>query len=300
LNFYIGNHRSANGAFNAPPVIEGASDVRAQEAGFIQAASAALGHPTTRAETSSYWFEQGWQEIRESPRRWLGLLWTKFRLVFNGQELSNTRSYPFRLELMGTLGPWLFSVGLLAPIALFGFFVCLARAREDWLVVGYAGAMVGALLIMFVLGHYRQVMLPLFVLGAVAAARWFAERRLLGQRNTIIAGLAVVFAFALLANRPVLETSRADDAYKHAYALHQNGDLAQAWHWYDECLIENPQHRSALNNFAILLSDAGEVADALPLWAEVLRLAELDGDLAKAAQARAALDRLGSMVPGDR
>ena len=292
INFFIGNHREALGTFDVPDRVPGATDVYSQAEAFRRQAETEVGHPLTRRETSRYWLSQGLREIAEDPAGWLALEGNKLRLVFNNQELANTRSYAFRGQLMWTLGPWLVQIGYLAPFVLIGIFFWIARWRREWLPLGFTVAMIGALLLMFVLGHYRQVLFPLFVLAAVYGAIGLRGLWRNGRRGLLLVALVTVLVVAPFANRDVLGTSWADQAYQHATALHHMGLEEEAEHWYLAALNDKPGHRSATWNLAILLTNQGRAEEAAERWIEAIRLAEVDGDEERRDQALSFLRQL--------
>ena len=278
MNFFIGNHHGALGTFDVPERVPEATDVYAQAQAFWWQAEQEVGRELTRGEVSRYWFGQGLEEIGEDPTGWLALEWTKLRLVFNDQELSNTRSYSFRDELMLTLGPWLVQIGYLVPFAVIGIFIWITRWRGEWLPLGFTAVMTAALLSMFVLGHYRQVLYPLFVLAAVYGIRYLFVLWRQGERKLLLLALAGVLLLAFFSNRDVLGTSWADQAYQHATALHHLEQEEDAEKWYRAALNDEPGHRSATWNLAILLTNQGRVEEAVYYWIEAIKLADADGD----------------------
>lgn len=279
LNLYIGNHRGANGTFNIPDHVPGAINVATQQAAFQAAAARALGQPrVSPARASAYWSRAAIKEIQADPGAWLRLMARKVALVFNAQDLSNTRSYEFRSELCLTLGPWLVQVGYLAPLALIGLVLGIARPRQDFFVVLFTLAFTAALSLFFVLGHYRQVLLPLFILLALRTGQTlWSLRAPRAARPRLLLGLLAIVVLAIPTNRPVLDvSSRADDIFKHAFALHISGDLAGAERWYLESLAETPTLQSA-RNLALLYTSQGRRPEAARLWSLVRRLARAEG-----------------------
>ena len=294
LNFFIGNHRESTGSQNQPPDLASGGDVLAQDIVFRAAAERTVGKSLSRAATSRYWLNRGLQEIAADPVRWLGLVATKLRLVFGADEIANNRSLAFRAELMATLGPWLVQVGVLMPFAFLGFAVWTREPRRFDLPALFTASFVAALLLMFVVGRYRQVLLPLFILAAVTGGQWLWQRIRADDRSRIVAGLAVCSVGALVAWTGPLEAPLADDAYKHAYSLHERGDLGAAAHWYQRALEEVPGHASALNNLAILYENAGRLDEAGSLWRELYARSDASDDARHLATARRGLARLAT------
>ena len=291
-NLFIGNHRGATGAFAVPERVPGAHDLRHQEAAFALVAEQETGRSLSRSEVDQYWVDQTLEEISADPGQWLGLMGLKLALIFNGRELSNNRSYPFRDELMTSLGPWLVRIGYLLPLAVIGLFGWLARPRKELFPLGFTLAYVAALALVFVIGRYRHVLLPLFVLAAVYGAKMMWDLWRARSRTWFLAGILVAVVAAIQLNTVILETSRAAEAYKHAYALHIRGDLDDAEHWYLEAIDEEPEHLSSLKNLAILFTDSNRVAEAIERWNQLLRAADRVGDEGRAAEAQYFLHQL--------
>lgn len=299
LNFYIGNHRTASGTFNVPPRLPDAGDVDSQQAAFVAGAARGLGLArVSPARASAYWSREALKEIAADPAAWLRLLGRKALLVWNDQDQSNSRSYEFRCELMTTLGPWLVQVGYLTPLAALGLILALRAWRRHFFLALFTLAYAGALTLFFVLGHYRQVLLPLFILLAVLAGQTLQEWWQSGQRPQrlrLLLSLGLLLLLALRFNRPVLEGStRADDAFKHAYALHTTGDLRGAERWYRESLAETPTLPAA-RNLALLYTRTGRRDDALRLWALVQRLARAEGRADVVSEAERYRNALGGL-----
>lgn len=291
-NLFIGNHRGATGAFAVPERVPRATDLVEQEAAFAQVAEQETGRSLTRTEVDRYWVDQTLEELELDPGRWLGLIGVKLALIFNGRELSNNRSYPFRDELMTSLGPWLVRIGYLLPLSIIGMLGWLVRPRRELLPLGFTLAYVAAIALVFVIGRYRHVLLPLFVLAAVYGAKLLWDLWTTRSRVWAVAGVLIALAATVPLNMTILETSRALEAHKHAYALHIRGDLVDAEHWYREALEEEPEHLSSLKNLAILYTETDRVGLAIEAWSRLLRAAELAGNQPYVEEARHFLRQL--------
>lgn len=291
LNVYIGNHRGANGLFNVPPRVPEATDLESQARAFTAVAEREAGRTLTRGEVARHWTRATLDEIRADPLAWLRLLARKLVLVFQGEDFSNSRSYAFRDELMHGMGPWLVQWSYLVPLAWLGLGVWLRAPRRHWLHLSFTLAYIVALVAVFVLGHYRQVLVPLFVLAAVEGGKALAGSVRTGARTRLLRQLLVVLAGAVCSQWPVYETSWADEAFKHAYALHVQGNTHAAESWYRRALTEAPDHRAARRNLAILYTNTGRTGDAVPLWRELLAEARARGDAQATAEAEFFLSR---------
>lgn len=297
INFFIGNHRQSSGSFNPPPGLETAVNIEAQEAAFRAMAVKDLGGEPSRAQVSAYWTRRTFAEIAADPLHWLRLLALKLLMVFNAEDIANNRSLSFRSELMVSLGPWLIQLGYLLPFALLGIGVWLTRPREYFLPLAFTLCYVAALMLIFVVGRYRQVLIPLFILAAISGMHWIYIRVRSGDTRRLLLSLVFCGAMAVVCELPVLENPWAQDAYRHAYALHVRGDLRGAEHWYLRTLERNPEHPAATEKLALLYEQTARLDRAEALWRQLLEHSRARGDRAREETARAALDRLGQRRP---
>lgn len=293
INFYIGNHYGASGAFSPPRRVPGSGNVFHQRAAFTRAASAALGPSPSWAAVNRYWLEETLREIVHHPGAWLRLMGRKVWLVFDGQEVSNNRNLEFRELLMANLGPWFVGVGWLTPFAILGFLVWLRRWRSNFLLLGLTATYVVAIVLFFVLGRFRYVLVPVFILAAMqgCVTLWQLARARRWRRLAI--GGVLVAVLGVVLNHPILETNWAYQDFRHAYALYVEGDLVGAEQWYLRALAVDPDDLSSNKNLAILYMQTGRPALAVPLWERVLRVATRRGARGRAAEASHYLRMLG-------
>lgn len=225
LNFYIGNYylnqqHRARGFF--VPVF-GAANATAEFRAFRREAQRRLGKKLTAAETSRYWMRRALADIWAHPLVWLRLEGQKLLMILNDYEIPNTRNYQFSKRLVPLLRLPLPQFGWIMPFALLGLVLALWRWRECYPLAGYLIAYAGAMMLFFVLGHYRLPMVPLAIvsaaLGIVCLLGWLAERayaRVCAVALALCLGFAVTFA--------PLEALRRDfsqDYFQLGYAYHE-------------------------------------------------------------------------------
>ena len=142
------------------------ADVRGADAERL--AEQAIGHELSAREVSQFWMSRAWEEIRQSPSRWLQLMLAKTFMVFNRYEVPDVesmyvcRDYSWPLKLLGPL--WHF--GILCPLAVWGIVVTRDQWRRLWLYYLLILVMVAAVVLFFILGRYRQPLVPLLILFA--------------------------------------------------------------------------------------------------------------------------------------
>jgi len=153
MNFYIGNHRHANGFYAAAPFDPGVPV--AQVEAYRRRAEALVRRSLTRSEASRFWWQAAFRDIVDSPWRWVALMLKKGAMVWNREEVPmNVSDDLFRassgwLRSVGWVGAWLF-----IPLAAVGCFG--APLTGGWrLIAGYVAAYWVGLALFFVSAEYR-------------------------------------------------------------------------------------------------------------------------------------------------
>ena len=235
LNFYIGNHATATGAYRQVPGIAPNIVGQARDAGRV--AAQALGRPVTEAETSDYFFGLAWTWIREHPVQAARLFGRKLLYTFHAQHLALPYSYPFYAQEPGAvlrflaIGPW-----LLAPLGLAGLVFAAPRDRLATYVVwasfvpGYAVGVAA----FFVAERYRLPLLVPLAIGSGAAVdlvwRAVANRR----PATLAAPAACAALLAVPFHWPQgFQDGRWDEGLRMAEQLVILGRYAEADAWVD-------------------------------------------------------------------
>lgn len=197
-NFYEGNSAEAGGYHPAVATVRQTAehelpDVRA-------GARAVLGRGPTPSEVSAYWSTMAWRDIGEQPGRWLRLLAFKTALFANHAEIPDNYNYQF---MSGQLSPLRCNpVGfyLLAPLAIAGLGMAMARGGRWRLIVLVVLAYAGSVIIFYVTARYRVPLVGLLaILAALAVEQvvaWFAAR---DYRKALAAAVAVVGLFIVVA-----------------------------------------------------------------------------------------------------
>ena len=235
LNFYIGNHANASGAYRQVPGIAPNIVGQARDAGRV--ASKALGRPVTEAETSDYFFGLAWTWIREHPVQAAGLFGRKLLYTFHAQHLALPYSYPFYAHEPGAvlrflaIGPW-----LLAPLGLAGLAFAAPRDRLAtylvWVsfVPGYAVGVAA----FFVAERYRLPLLVPLAIGSGAAIDFFWRAVTNRRPVTLAAPAACAALLAVPFNWPQgFQNGRWDEGLRMAEQLVILGRYQEADAWVD-------------------------------------------------------------------
>jgi hypothetical protein len=199
-NFYIGNNPSnETGQYQQLPFIRG--NPKYEQLDFAREAQRRGGQALTDRELSAFWFGESWSWVREEPRAWLRLLWSKLRAFWGAYEIPDSLDYHLYREFAPVLRLPVPGFGLLAPLALLGAMLALRRPGWPRLLLLLVGAYCLSIVTFFVFSRFRMVaVFALYVLAAHAGVelvrRWRAAVR--GGAETwrpalIAAGLFLLF-----------------------------------------------------------------------------------------------------------
>ena len=233
LNFYIGNSERATGFYTNVPGIT--PTIAGQERDARRVAERAAGRPVTDAETSAYFFQQGWTWIATHPAQAAALFAKKFYYVFNAAHTPLPHSYPFyaydaaaalRLPFVG---PW-----LLIPLGLAGLlFVPVRGDRAGYVVwASFVPAYAAAVALFFVAERYRLPLLVPLCVGAGALIGSLVPVANLQMGGRGIKAAAAAIAFAVAANWPLgLNDGRWEEGLRLAqrYVILRQFDAADRW-----------------------------------------------------------------------
>jgi len=263
-NFYIGNHRGADGRYQ--PLVRGHETPQFERTDATQVAQQATQRILTPNEVSRFWLRRGFEEIREAPGEWMRLLANKLLLTVNRYEIADAESLYIHGE-----SSWVLSVltrlwhfGVLLPLAAVGFLA----ARRDWNVRLYVlmiASMIVAVTAFYVLGRYR---FPIAVLGVPFAAlgllalRDAARQR---QRRDLMGFVLVAIVVGVLVNIPVQDERRLNALAKMnaGVALAQDGQIAAAKALFESALAEHPDSAEGHYNLALALAVQGRFAESV-------------------------------------
>jgi Flp pilus assembly protein TadD len=205
VNFYLGNARDADGRTPVQDrgVITGDAyrdsvEVFARQE-YEQAAGWSAAEPPPARVVSRYWLGRGWQEIRDDPSRWLGLMARKAVFLLGNEEIPNNKSYRFVLDEESRVLGWMpVRWWLLLALAPLGAWGMRRRSPREWPWVPAWALLYGAsLLLFFVNARFRIPVWPalsvlaglgLVDLAAAVGRGW----RSWAPRAAIVASLAAL------------------------------------------------------------------------------------------------------------
>ncbi len=179
-NFYIGNNLQANGIY--VPLVPGHGTPMYERADAERLAEQAVGHELSAREVSQFWMSRAWEEIRQSPGRWLQLMLAKTFMVFNRYEVPDVESmYIFREYSAPLKLSRIWHFGTLCPLGIWGLIATWGDRRKLWLYYLLLLTMIAAVVLFFILGRYRNpvaiLLIPFAAAGVVDIFVRLRERR---------------------------------------------------------------------------------------------------------------------------
>jgi len=187
-NLFIGNNPSNHNGRYQPPIYIRPSP-KYEQIDFLVRAEIRTGKKLRPSEASAYWFGRTFSYIRNQPRHWLKLMWTKFRLFWNWYEVPDNQNFYFFSQYSCLLRMPLPNFHAVAALGLAGMVLCLSQWRKLLLlylaVILYSATVV----VFYVFGRYKlPVVPPLMIFAAFAALSLPA---MIAQKKYLIPAAAV-------------------------------------------------------------------------------------------------------------
>lgn len=272
-NFYIGNHRGADGRY--VPLVPGHETPAHEREDATRLAEADAGRPLTAKEVSRYWFARAWSDIRSDPVAWAKLTGMKLLMTWNRYEVSDAESLTHQAALSPALAVvtpvWHF--GVLAPLAAMGAALTWSRSRRLWIPLVMIALMTLAVAAFYVLARYRfplaLLLIPFAAQACVRAVGLLRARAWRRLAPGVLAGLAVGVA----ANLPVHDVARLDGlAWMNAGVAHAElGEREAARACFEEAVRRHPSSSEANYNLAMALAMQGDWGGAIERYEASLR-----------------------------
>ena len=252
INFYIGNNASSSGlSATMPPPLGAGWEIR----DVHHMAENETGRRMTSSEVSDYWYEKGWQWIKENKVEFFKLYIKKLYFFINNAEVPNNRDLGAFIESNVVLKMMPLRFGFLLALAAAGIFLRL-RGREisaaELFCLGLIVLYMLVLSMFFVNARFRLPVLPYFFIlasaGLIGIVAKLRERKNMGTVvPAIVIGLAAgAFSFTNLYH--IAGESRLVNLFnKGNYYLSIN-NTAEARRYYSMVLEEEPAFLAANMN----------------------------------------------------
>ncbi len=168
--FYGGNNPLAGGIYSPAPGVRPGTEYEHED--FRRLAERRLGRELSLAESSSYWFDQALNYIRQHPGKWIRLELRKLWLFCQPREIPDNRNFHYFRRHAAILRLPLVTFGLLAPLALLGLVVGLRTWRRSLLLYLQVILSTFSVLLFFVSSRYRLATVPFLILFAAFGLSW--------------------------------------------------------------------------------------------------------------------------------
>jgi tetratricopeptide (TPR) repeat protein len=262
LNFYLGNHREADGmsaTFPDAPAALGYAMVDAS----TRLAQEREGRELRASEVSSHYMKRTFEEIRAEPAAWTALMVKKLVLFWTVREIPNNHDPALFAEEIPFLR-WAPGWGIWAPWGIAGAFLLRRKGPARFLAALVAAIWISSALF-FVADRFRLPALPLLIVLAAAA---FAEAVRLwkaGARRAPILFVAagLVLTLLLRANPYHVPQDTWIMSYvQMAEAERNRGENVRALGWIERALAKEPGLYAARRGPIELLRKVGRTGEA--------------------------------------
>ena len=268
-NFYIGNHRGANGGYT--PLVPGRGNAAFEREDATRLAESASGRTLSAAGVSEYWWRRSFEEIREAPAQWMRLLARKVRLTLSAGEPVDTESleaYTRSAAILRILS-W-FDFGVVMALAWLGAWITRERWRTLSLLYLIFGLLAGSVVMFYVLARYRLPLAPTALLFSGAGIAAAATRARMPPKDWWVAGTGAV-VLALVLHIPIRTSS--DETYvNYGSELLRQGRPAEAVTLLREAVNEDPLHKDARLSLGLALQKSGDGDGAAEQFRAAIRI----------------------------
>ncbi len=268
-NFYIGNHASAAGSYEALVVGHGsAADERGDA---TRLAEQAAGRKLTAGGVSAYWTGRALNFIASHPGEWVRLMARKVALTLGAGEIADTESQDVYAEWSWLLrGLAHFDFGMVLGAAVLGAMLTGGDWRRLRWLYGLVAAYALSVVLFYVLARYRLPLAPLLLLiGAGAIGRLGADRR----RVAVAAAVAIAVAIAAHAGMEDPRAARATNYFAIASTLAKEaGRTEEAAAFYRRALDADAHMPAAQFGMGTLLARMGRSGEAIPYYQDAIAI----------------------------
>jgi len=264
-NFYIGNHRGADGRYQ--PLVRGHETPEFERDDATILAQNATGRTLSARAVSRYWMGRAFDDIRGDPSGWVRLMGRKMLMVWNRYEVSDAESpyiYGESSLILGVLGR-VWNFGVLCPLAAVGIVGTWGERRRLWVYYALIVSMAVAVAAFYVLGRYRYPLAPLLIPFAAAGCVGLWDRLRGGDLRRLLLPTAVAAGVAVIVNWPVHDERKLNAMARMnvGVALAEAGELPAAESYFRRALADHPQSAEGHNNLAQALALRGDFTGAI-------------------------------------
>jgi tetratricopeptide (TPR) repeat protein len=275
-NFYIGNGPSATGKY--VPLVSGRGDPRYERKDAEEIAVRETGRSLTPREVSSHWVRKAFKHIASHPGDWFRVIVKKVVLLISAVEVVDTEDLYAYANWSTPL--WIcqfaFHMGVVAPLAVFGFWSTWRLGGPLSLTRILALAYACGVLAFYVVARYRFPLAPFLILFAAAALVEVLSRIRAGGGAGLRIAIAVALGVGVLSNWPWSFTSKsrmqAVSFCNWGGALYEQENLTEAVEAYRESLALNPDYAPSHYGIGLTLSKLNHRDLAIDHYREAVRI----------------------------
>ena len=274
-NFYLGNNPKNNtGGYVALP-FQRANPMFEQD-DFRAEAEARVGHKLTSSKISSFWFKEGWKEIRREPA-WAGkLLLRKFAVFWNDYEVPDNKDMYFLARDSWVLRLPLLSFGWIVPWAALGMVVSWRREKQARLLAEFTLLYCFSVIAFFVFSRYRLQVAPALFVLSIHGAAWLWSAARAADWPKLAGGGLVVLLVALFSFHQWPGPGRSGgiaQSLTNKGALYvRQGDYQKALEAYREALAADPRSVNTLRDLGVLQMRLGRLDEARKYLQQAVQL----------------------------
>jgi 4-amino-4-deoxy-L-arabinose transferase-like glycosyltransferase len=240
INFYLGNHRNADGYHDnvGELGLKAGNQLRAARELAIISTQKDLSY----GESSKYWFRRAIEDISEDPLRWLGLVAHKVVLYCNHYEYTTSLNYYLVNEVTPRFNVFqIINFIILFPLALTGI-VFSARSWNTLLPL-YSFLLVYLASNVFILvsSEYRFAVMPVFFIFAAVALAALLENLFSLSWKKILPAAFLVFLSAMVVTLDVVPAQTRNRhlslGYNNLAGKYRNlKNYGEAARWYKKAM----------------------------------------------------------------
>jgi tetratricopeptide (TPR) repeat protein len=272
INFYIGNSPEATGRYISPFKEDSTADELQSDSTAI--AEKELDRQLKPSEVSQYWSDRAVKFIVANPLKYIKLELTKLLYILNAYEVPVNSDSDFFKQYSFVQRLPLFGYGLIAPLALLGMVLCLREWRKYFLLYAVIVVYTAALMLIFVLSHYRIAMVPFIIIFSGYAVAWMIDQLKKQAWIRIIPYLVVLVIFTVVVNwdLKIKNTNYYVEYCNLGYLMEKTGQYDAAIKACNHSIALEPDYAVAHNNLANALHKAGMSKTALAEYNKAIKL----------------------------
>ncbi len=254
INFYLGNCRGSDGAIKSPDFQR--IDPKYEELDAQVEAERRAGKKLKPSESSAFWVQETFNEIKQDPANFTNLILRKMGLLVHRKGISDNYQMGIFQRYSLLFHHLLISIWPILACGLAGILLSLrkreTRARHILLILFFL-ATAAVLVLMHIIDRYREVLVPILILFSAFTIleTWQAIRKKRLWNVALAAVLVTTFAFTATLRLPNFVQNHLSDAHLQIGNLHEkNANLQQAVAEYQLAIQERPDHLWALEHLA--------------------------------------------------